>query len=83
MFALALTHFFMEKKLIITPFFLFFVLNCNVFGLSQPVMGSSNYVVIGAFAIPKNAVEFVQNAKKSDLTAEYAINSNRTFSMST
>lgn len=68
----------MEKKLIITPFFLFFVLNCNVFGLGQPATAvSSNYVVIGAFAIPKNAVEFVQNAKKGDLNAEYAINSNR------
>ncbi len=67
----------MEKKLIITPFFLFFVLNCNVFGLSQPVAGQSNYVVIGAFSIPRNAKEFVEKAKKIDVKAEYAMNSNR------
>lgn len=67
----------MEKKLIITPFFLFFVLNCHVFGLGQPSAVSSNYVVIGAFAIPQNATEFVEKAKKIDLQAQFAMNPNR------
>lgn len=68
----------MKKKLIITPIFLFFVLNSNVFGVSQPLLlDNSNYVVIGAFAIQDNANHFVENAKKLNFKAELAINHTR------
>ncbi len=38
------------------------------------VIGKSNYVVIGAFSIPKNAVEFTENAKKNKFEAQFSIN---------
>lgn len=37
----------------------------------------SLYVVIGAFAIPRNAIEFTENAKKQNYAAEYALNTAR------
>lgn len=38
---------------------------------------NSFYVVIGAFANPKNAIEFTDRAKKKNYKAEYALNVNR------
>ena len=35
---------------------------------------NSNYVVIGAFSIPKNALEFTESANKSNLHAQCSIN---------
>lgn len=35
---------------------------------------NSNYVVIGAFSIPKNAIEFTESARKNNLSAEFSIN---------
>lgn len=65
----------MKKKLIITPAFLFFVMNCHVLGVSQPLHAdNSNYVVIGAFAYQDNATHFVENVKKLKFKAEFAIN---------
>jgi outer membrane protein OmpA-like peptidoglycan-associated protein len=37
----------------------------------------SNYVVIGAFSIPKNAVEFTEMANKAHLNAQFSVNPNR------
>jgi outer membrane protein OmpA-like peptidoglycan-associated protein len=48
-------------------------LSAQTFGTDDP-KGESNYVVIGAFAIPQNAVHFAQHAKKSRLDAQYALN---------
>lgn len=68
----------MKKILIITPVFLFFVLNCELFGVSQPLnLDNSNYVVIGAFANQSNATQFVENAKRLNFKAEFAINPSR------
>jgi outer membrane protein OmpA-like peptidoglycan-associated protein len=44
---------------------------------SQLRAESSNYVVIGAFASQKNALHFVENAKKEHFDASVDINSNR------
>lgn len=35
---------------------------------------SANYVVIGAFSVPKHAIEFAENATKVHLHAEYSMN---------
>lgn len=35
---------------------------------------NSNYVVIGAFSIPKNAMEFTESANKSNLHAQFSMN---------
>ncbi|MBS1490114.1 MAG: OmpA family protein [Bacteroidetes bacterium] len=35
---------------------------------------ATNYVVIGAFSVPKNAIEFTETAKKNKLDAQYSIN---------
>lgn len=50
----------------------------EAFCYSTPAIASrANYVVIGAFAIEKNADEFVENAKKANLKAVSEINVNR------
>ena len=50
----------------------------DAFCYSTPAIASrANYVVIGAFAIEKNADEFVENAKKANLKAVSEINVNR------
>lgn len=47
--------------------------------LAQNTQAQDNsfYVVIGAFANPKNAIEFTDRAKKKNYKAEYALNVNR------
>ena len=40
----------------------------------QDITPSSNYVVIGAFSVPKNAIEFTEIAKKNNIEAQYSIN---------
>ena len=68
----------MKKKFIVTPIFLFFVLTCKVFGVSQPLTaGNSNYVVIGAFAVQKNAAKFIKQAEKLNFEAEFDLNPTR------
>lgn len=52
--------------------------NFNVFCNTLAVAGSkANYVVIGAFAIEKNATEFVEDAKKASFKAVSEINVSR------
>lgn len=52
--------------------------NFNVFCNTLAVTGSkANYVVIGAFAIEKNATEFVEDAKKASFKAVSEINVSR------
>ena len=43
-------------------------------GSGEPIDGKFNYVVIGAFSIPKNAIEFTENARKNKLGAQFSIN---------
>ncbi len=43
-------------------------------GFGQPAPEKSNYVVIGAFSIPKNAIEFTEQAKKHKFDAQFSIN---------
>ncbi len=38
---------------------------------------NSNYVVIGAFSIPKNALEFTESANKANLHAQFSMNPTR------
>jgi len=59
--------------LIIALLFIFFGLQAQ----EKPHTDQSLYVVIGAFAIPRNAIEFTENAKKQNYAAEYALNTTR------
>jgi outer membrane protein OmpA-like peptidoglycan-associated protein len=43
----------------------------------KPHTDQSLYVVIGAFAIPRNAIEFTENAKKQNYPAVYELNPKR------
>lgn len=43
-------------------------------GGGQNAAAPSNYVVIGAFSIPKNAIEFTELARKNKFEATYSIN---------
>ena len=43
----------------------------------KPHTDQSLYVVIGAFAIPRNAIEFTENAKKQNYAAVYELNPKR------
>jgi len=43
----------------------------------KPHTDQSLYVVIGAFAIPRNAIEFTENAKKQNYQAVYELNPKR------
>lgn len=67
----------MKKYLALLPFFCLIMVGVKVFGRNsdgQPVEGKLNYVVIGAFSIPKNAIEFAESAKKKKLEAQFSIN---------
>ena len=60
---------------------LFFVVSFQFF-LAQAqstttAQDNSFYVVIGAFANPRNAIEWTERAKKNNYKAEYALNVNR------
>ncbi|MBS1681271.1 MAG: OmpA family protein [Bacteroidetes bacterium] len=46
-------------------------------GSGQPTLGKTNYVVIGAFSVPKNAIEFTEMAKQNHLDAHFSINPGR------
>ena len=58
------------------PFFAFTViLSGNALAThGQLNTNNSNYVVIGAFSLPKNAIEFTEEARRHNLSAEYSIN---------
>lgn len=65
----------MKTKLSFLLFALTVILNLKVSAANgQLNANNSNYVVIGAFSIPKNAIEFTEEARKHNLTAEYSIN---------
>jgi outer membrane protein OmpA-like peptidoglycan-associated protein len=69
---------FMKKKLSLILFVLTIAFNLKVSATNgQLDAKNSNYVVIGAFSIPKNAIEFTENAIKQNFKAEYSINPNR------
>jgi outer membrane protein OmpA-like peptidoglycan-associated protein len=72
------TQHLMKKKLTLILFVLTIAFNLKVSATNgQLDAKNSNYVVIGAFSIPKNAIEFTENAKKQNYKAEFAINPNR------
>jgi outer membrane protein OmpA-like peptidoglycan-associated protein len=72
------TQHLMKKKLTLILFVLTIAFNLKVSATNgQLDAKNSNYVVIGAFSIPKNAIEFTENAKKQNFKAEFAINPNR------
>ena len=69
---------FMKKKLTLILFVLTTMLNLKVSATNgQPDDKNLVYVVIGAFSVPKNAIEFTENARKNNFKAEYSINPNR------
>ncbi len=68
----------MQKKLTLILFILTIVFNFKVSATKGQLNAkASNYVVIGAFSIPKNAIEFTNSAKQKNLAAEFSINPNR------
>ncbi len=72
------TQHLMKKKLTLILFVLTIAFNLKVSATNgQLDAKNSNYVVIGAFSSPKNAIEFTENAKKQNFKAEFAINPNR------
>jgi outer membrane protein OmpA-like peptidoglycan-associated protein len=65
----------MKKRLTLILLILTVALNFKVSASKgQMSRKASNYVVIGAFSIPKNAVEFTNNVKQSIPTVEFSIN---------
>ncbi|MBI3221211.1 MAG: OmpA family protein [Bacteroidetes bacterium] len=62
----------MKKKLSLILFILTVALNLKVSATNGQL--SRNYVVIGAFSIPKNAIDFTNSAKQKNLAAEFSIN---------
>ncbi|MFM7857322.1 MAG: OmpA family protein [Flammeovirgaceae bacterium] len=65
----------MKRKLSCSLFALIVILSLKVSILhGQSNATESNYVVIGAFSVPKNAIEFTEEARKRQLAAEYSIN---------
>jgi outer membrane protein OmpA-like peptidoglycan-associated protein len=68
----------MKRKLTLILFILTIAFNLKVSATKgQLSTKTSNYVVIGAFSIPKNAIEFTNTAKQKNLSAEFSINPNR------
>lgn len=68
----------MERKLTLILFVLTIAFNLKVSATKGQLNAkASNYVVIGAFSIPKNAIEFTNSAKQKNLAAEFSINPNR------
>lgn len=53
------------------------LISSSLFAQQNANTDQSLYVVIGAFAIPHNAIEFTENAKKQNINAEYALNPKR------
>ncbi|MGC4021380.1 MAG: OmpA family protein [Cyclobacteriaceae bacterium] len=49
----------------------------NVLASKWPKLDKTNYVVIGAFSVPKHAIEFTEMAKKNHFDAQFSINPNR------
>src|SRR2546423_13684995 len=67
----------MEKGLALIPIFCLILAGMKgTASNGQPVDGNS-YVVIGAFSIPKNAMEFTESAKRKKLGAQFSINPSR------
>jgi outer membrane protein OmpA-like peptidoglycan-associated protein len=65
----------MKKKLTLILFLLTLAFNLKVSATSgQMDPKNSNYVVIGAFSVPKNALEFTEDAKRNNFSAQYSIN---------
>lgn len=68
----------MKKKLFVLLVICSLAVNFRGFGCHWPSDTSqSNYVVIGAFAIEENAIQFAELAKKGSFNAEFEINPNR------
>lgn len=68
----------MKNKTLLVLSMVAMMTTLEAFCYSTPAIASrANYVVIGAFAIEKNADEFVENVKKADLKAVSEINVNR------
>jgi outer membrane protein OmpA-like peptidoglycan-associated protein len=72
----------MKKKLTLILFaltilFVLSIINNANAAPHQLDPNKSNYVVIGAFSIPKNAIEFTENAKRNNFKAQFMINSDR------
>ncbi len=65
----------MKKGLALIPIFCLVLAGMKVSASNgQPVLEKSSYVVIGAFTIPKNAIEFTEHAKQNKLEAQFSIN---------
>ncbi|MBL7870792.1 MAG: OmpA family protein [Cyclobacteriaceae bacterium] len=58
-------------------FFLALMVSLPILAQDQPHTDQSLYVVIGAFAIQRNAIEFTDNANKQNISAQYALNPKR------
>jgi outer membrane protein OmpA-like peptidoglycan-associated protein len=54
-----------------------FLIFPSLLAQDKPHTDQSLYVVIGAFAIPRNAIEFTENAKKQNYPAVYELNPKR------
>jgi outer membrane protein OmpA-like peptidoglycan-associated protein len=56
-----------------------FIFCCSTFAGAQdkPHTDQSLYVVIGAFGVPRNAIEFTENAKKQGYPAQFELNPKR------
>jgi hypothetical protein len=72
----------MKKKLtlilfVLTMLFVLSVVKNVKAAPSQLDPAKSNYVVIGAFSVPRNAIEFTENAKRHNFKAEFMINPDR------
>ncbi len=64
----------MKKKLSLIFLIGVVVLNLKVSATNGQLSKNSNYVVIGAFSIPKNAIDFTNAAKQHNLSAEFSVN---------
>lgn len=57
--------------------FLALMVSSPILAQDQPHTDQSLYVVIGAFAIQRNAIEFTDNANKQNIPAKYELNPKR------
>ncbi len=58
-------------------FFAALLVSSSMLAQNQPHTDKSLYVVIGAFAVQRNAIEFTDNAAKQNIPAQYALNTTR------
>jgi len=58
-------------------FFAALLVSSSMLAQDQPHTDQSLYVVIGAFAIQRNAIEFTDHATKQNIPAQYALNPKR------